>query len=454
MISKLFGNKPKGDFYKNVLTLFTGRMIAHLIPFIIYPVLTRLYTPAEFGIFVLFSSICILLSIIATGNYELSVMLPEEDKNAFNLVILCIFLNLGFSLILTGILFLSENYLSLIFEDTNTRVVIFLIPASVFFQGIMRTFSNWKNRKKNYKMISASYISNSGTNTGLQTYLGFLDYGHAGLISGFVVGQGAAAGILSAGSYREYLSMKKYINTKKITELAKRYVKFPKFNMFSELFNNISIQMPVFLLTALFTKSMNIVGSYSIPHRILSVPITMISSSISQVYFQMASESRDDKDMLSSVTFDIFRKLLLIGVLPFALVIVYGDIIFSFVYGSDWEIAGQYAQIISPWLLFVFITSPLSIIFTVLEKQQLSLYINIILFSLRLLSLLIGGLIYKDAYVTILLFGATGLFFWFFYTFFVLKLAKVNLTKAFIFTISVLSIVMIPVILSRVLLNV
>jgi len=454
MLKKLFGNKLKGDFYKNVLTLFTGRIISHLIPFIVYPVLTRLYTPEEFGVFALFSSICIILSIIATGNYELSVMLPEEDKDAFNLVILSIFFNLVFSLILTGILFLTEDYLSLLFEGANARLVIFLIPASVFFQGIIRTLGNWKNRKKKYKMISASFITNSGVTTGLQTYLGFMDHGPSGLIGSAVAGQGAAAGILSAGSFRDYLAMKKYINLKKITELTKRYIKFPKYNLFSQLLNNISIQIPVFLLTALFKKSMNIVGSYSIPHRILSVPVTMIGSSISQVYFQTASENRKDKNALNTITFDILKKLLLIGVIPFSFVIVYGDIIFTFVYGSEWEIAGHFAQIISPWLLFVFIASPLSPIFTVLEKQQLSLLFNIVLFSLRLSSLLVGGLIFKDAYITITLFSATGLLFWIFYTFFILKLANVNILKASVFIFSVLGVAIIPVILSRFLLNI
>jgi len=50
MINKL---KLKSEFAKNVLTLMTGTTIAQAIPIAISPILTRIYTPEDFGVFAL-----------------------------------------------------------------------------------------------------------------------------------------------------------------------------------------------------------------------------------------------------------------------------------------------------------------------------------------------------------------------------------------------------------------
>ena len=48
MLDKL---KPKSEFSRNVLTLMTGTTIAQAIPIAISPILTRIYTPEDFGVF-------------------------------------------------------------------------------------------------------------------------------------------------------------------------------------------------------------------------------------------------------------------------------------------------------------------------------------------------------------------------------------------------------------------
>jgi O-antigen/teichoic acid export membrane protein len=62
--------KPKSEFSRNVLTLMTGTTIAQAIPIAISPILTRIYTPEDFGMFALYMSTASLFSVIATGRYE------------------------------------------------------------------------------------------------------------------------------------------------------------------------------------------------------------------------------------------------------------------------------------------------------------------------------------------------------------------------------------------------
>ena len=70
----------------------TGIAISQAIPIAISPILTRLFTPNDFGIFALYLSIVSIISIVATGRYELAVILPDNDKDAIHIVLLALFL--------------------------------------------------------------------------------------------------------------------------------------------------------------------------------------------------------------------------------------------------------------------------------------------------------------------------------------------------------------------------
>ena len=102
MFNKL---KPKSEFSRNVLTLMTGTTIAQAIPIAISPILTRIYAPEDFGMFALYMSVASIISVIATGRYELAIMLPKKDEDAVNIVALSIIISFFVSFISLLIVF-------------------------------------------------------------------------------------------------------------------------------------------------------------------------------------------------------------------------------------------------------------------------------------------------------------------------------------------------------------
>ena len=76
---KLTGN----DFLKSLAVLMTGTLVAQIIGYLLAPVITRLYTPAEMGEFGIFQRVTVLLATIATARYEYALPLPKKDKHAF-----------------------------------------------------------------------------------------------------------------------------------------------------------------------------------------------------------------------------------------------------------------------------------------------------------------------------------------------------------------------------------
>jgi O-antigen/teichoic acid export membrane protein len=429
--------KPKSEFSRNVLTLMTGTTIAQAIPIAISPILTRIYSPEDFGLFALFIAITTILGGIASARYELAIMLPKKDDDAINVFALGFIITSTISLILLVLVLVSNDYFVKMLNNTEIGKWLYLVPVSVFFIGIFNLLNYFNSRKKYYKNIANAIILKSIIIAIIQLSVGFFKQGPSGLISGQIISQMFANLRLFKNIIQDKSFISK-ISKVKIIALAKRYKKFPKFSMQSEVLNNTSVQLPLLMLGSFF--NIGVVGFYSLSHKLISMPMILIGSSIGQVFFQQAALAKDNKQQLALLTSKTYFKLLYIGIVPFSILISFSDYIFAFIFGSEWIVAGEYAQVLSLWILFVFITSPLSNLTSILEKQKEALYFNIIILISRVTVILYGALMLKDAYSTILLYGVTGFFFWFFWSIYLLKLASVPIFQTILKSLIIMTI--------------
>ena len=134
---------------------------------------------------------------------------------------------------------------------------------------------------------------------------------------------------------------------------------------------------------------------------------------------------RTETGSVTNIVREIQPRLISIGMFPMFILMIMGADLFSFVLGSQWSVSGQYAAILAPWLLFVFIASPLTTIFAVLEKQTLDLTFNILILVSRVVALVIGGW-YGDPYIALLLYSVTGVLFWGWMNLYIVKMSGIS----------------------------
>ncbi|MDD3506007.1 MAG: oligosaccharide flippase family protein, partial [Sulfurimonas sp.] len=180
--------KPKSEFSKNVLTLMTGTTIAQAIPIAISPILTRIYTPEDFGVFALYVAIASILSVIATGRYEMAIMLPKKDEDAVNIVALSIIISFFVSFISLVIVFIFNAKITNILGNPEISNWLYFIPITVLLTGVYQSFNYWSNRKKQYKRLAISRVVQSGSTATTNLGMGFGQMGSSGLILGQVLG--------------------------------------------------------------------------------------------------------------------------------------------------------------------------------------------------------------------------------------------------------------------------
>ncbi|MFC3210888.1 lipopolysaccharide biosynthesis protein [Planomicrobium okeanokoites] len=399
----------KRSFSKNVITLITGTAFAQILPILASPILTRLYTPEEFGELGLFIALLGVFSVIASFKYELAIALPKKEEDAVNIFALSILFAMSFSAVLMTAIVVVHNTMEIKFIDEHFATYVWLFPVAVLLLGIFQALSNWNIRNQDFKLIAATQYYRSSTIVTYQIGGGFLGGSSLILITAQVVGQLVAVLKMGYTSINKLKENKGFITKLNLKKMLIRYKRFPLFYSGSALLNTLSVQLPLFMLAFYFNPT--IVGYYTLANRVLAAPISIVGNAIAQPYLQKAVEKSHD-NKLEIFSLQIFKTLLSIGLVPIIVVAIISPELFMIIFGSEWVKAGIYVQLIATWLLFVFISSPLSHIFTILELQKESLFFNLVLFISRVAVLAIGGTIGNDL-LTIAMFGITGAILWF-----------------------------------------
>lgn len=382
MLTKL---KPKNEFSRNVLTLMTGTTIAQAIPIAISPILTRIYTPEDFGVFALFVSIVGIMAVVSTGKYEMSLILPKKDTFAYQLLVFS-----GLIVLYSALIYLLGVLVADSFYDFNT--IYYLLPFTVVFIGLNNIFDKYNNRIKNYKLMSYQRVIKTTVESIVSISFMLLLSIQMGLIWGFVLG------FLVSNITMFYINLKYFqkkdfkISKPKMRLLAKKYINFPKYNMPHALLNTVSANAPIFLIPAFYGSAT--LGLYAFGLKIVQAPLGLMSNAIFNVLGQKMAEEYAKGNEIYTLYKTILKKLSIVALamIPF---FIFADDIFAFVFGVEWREAGEYVQILSPWLLLIFIGAPLSTIPHIFNKQKKALTIEIISIIIKLLILFICGSLFS-----------------------------------------------------------
>lgn len=352
---------------KNIATLITGTTVAQAVPILISPILTRLYSPKDFGTLTLYMSISSIFAVIATMRYELAIIQPQNDKDAKAIVIISFF-NIFLLSIITLILVSIYNFFGFkIIDNENIRPWLYCIPLSIILIGTFNVSNYYLLRKKSFKSMSNAKMLQGISLSSLQVSFAF--FKDIGLILGLIFGQ-----IISSLSI--FFKAKKYwkkIETPSINQIKdnlKNYKVMPIYSAPGALADSLSQQSPVFFISHFFGELST--GLFGLISRILRLPSSLISASVSQVVYKKIID--DMNEGKKDITKFVFKSFLLLQIiyLPFVILIwFYGEDIFGLVFGPEWKEAGSFAKIIIIAVSIQFSVSPLSSILGLRELIKL-----------------------------------------------------------------------------------
>lgn len=427
------------EFIKNVIKLTSSSVVAQIFGILLIPIITRFYGPNDFGIFQLITSISGVIAGISCLAYYFSIMLPKEEEDSANIFVLCITLIILTSIISGFIFFIFSDWIWNFLKVPMVSDYWIFLPIIIFLRGLSSPLNFWLSRRVRYGAIAASRVGNAITVKIIQIIAGILGPSPLGLIYG-LIGGSAIGDFIMVGQLKNELIIFKKVSFEKMKELAIRYKKFPIFTTWSSMINDISVQVPVFMLAFFFSPIT--VGYYSLANTVLNVPMALIGEATRQVFYQKAAEEKNRIGTAKYIVKEVYKRLISIGIFPMIILLIISKELFQFIFGPNWTTSGIYAEILIPWIFFVFISSPLSSLFSLHEKQNIGLSFNIILLISRFIALYIGGRL-GDPILALILFSFTGVVFWGWMNMYLLRISDIQYKEGIIILIKYLSIALI-----------
>lgn len=377
---------PRSSFGRSVSVLVGGTAFAQALVVLASPLLTRLYSPADFGLLAIHTALLSTIAVAASLRYELAIPLPENDKDAASVAVLSLIVLTGISLLVATILWVWGRQLAGLLNTPQIYTYFWLLPTGLFFSGIYQVLTNWAVRTSQFSAIAKTKLGQSVAQVGVQ--LGGHLLGPFALLLGQVVGQAAGNSTLAALAIRRRWPLFRSVSWQDVRAAGVRWRRFPLFDTCAGLTNAAGVQLPSILFAALFTPAA--AGVYLLANRVLGMPMLLVGQAIAQVFFSRSAEAKR-KGQLAPLVAGIHRDLAYFAMPPTLLLAFIAPDLFSIIFGKDWRQAGEFAQWMAPWLYFVFITSPLSQLFSVLEKQVHSLVFQLMLLATRMCALFLGA---------------------------------------------------------------
>jgi len=351
----------RNDFGRNVAALMTGTTLAQALPIAASPLLSRLYTPGDFGVLGLYAAICAIVSVLAAGRYEIAIVQPRSDAEAANLAALSVAAALATCATMWLLIFFFHGRIVAASQSPELGRWLWLLPASVLIAALYQVLNYWNNRHKRFRQLAASRALQSAGTVGTQCALGYPQGMAGGLIAGHIAGQAFGLLWLARSNRMSIRQATREVSLSEMKRMGAQYRKLPLFSSWGALLDTAALQMPLLVIAHVFGFA--ITGLFSFAFRVLTVPLNLISGSIAQVLFQRVAElHNDDPASLRRYLLKIFAVLACLSVAPILLFTFFGVEIFSFVFGASWGQAGSYSGILIVAAAARFCVSPLSVV--------------------------------------------------------------------------------------------
>lgn len=408
----------QNGFVRSVSVLVGGTAFAQAITILILPILTRLYTPADFSVLAVYAGLLGVIAVVACLRFDIAIPLPEKDADGANLLALALLLALGVSLLIAIPCLLAPAWLAGVLRQPRLEAYLWLLPFGVFLMSAYSALQFWVTRQRNFTLIARTRMTQSLGGAGAQVGFGWGGLTPLGLIVGQTISNGAGALGLGWRTWRNSRPLLAQVSGAEMRRLFREYDRFPKYSSLESFANNAAIQVPVLIIAAAALGPE--AGYLALAMRVMQAPMGLIGGAIGQVYLSRApDEYREGR--LGTFTVTILGGLMKAGVGPLAFAGIAAPTVFALVFGESWGRAGVLVAWMTPWFIFQFLASPVSMALHVTNHQKQAFLLQLLGLVLRVGFVFVAILFYRAGVSEV--YAVTGFVFYLVYLFVVLIIA-------------------------------
>jgi O-antigen/teichoic acid export membrane protein len=357
---------PAPSLWRSTLTLLAGGALAQAVPLLLGPLLTRLYTPDDWGRYAFFASVAANLAVVACARYEYALPMAADEDEARDLMALCLFLLFGAMLLSVCVAIVLAQWQGLAFA--------YWLPLAVAASGAAQWLTLWATRAQRFKSLAAGRATQFGGAALVQAASGVAQSGAVGLITGPIVASAAALAWLRHPVPLGGWGALWRVPWQRIVQVARKHRSFPLFNAPHTFVNALSDTLTIGLLVAATGEAS--AGFWGLCMRYLKAPATLVGGALSQALYPRLVGA-PPADARATVRRSM-GALALIS-LPLVLVLMLaGPALFAFAFGERWRAAGELARALAPYIGVHFIASPLAVVTMAWHAQPWALRLALV----------------------------------------------------------------------------
>ena len=387
-----------------MLVVMAGSGAAQVISMALVPVISRLFSPAEFGVSGSFGAVAGVIAAAVTLEYSQAIMLPRGKEDALGLLAVSLSSTSFVAFLTLTICVLAPGFMNGLMQ-TQGVFPLTLLVVSTLISGTNYSFQAWAVRAKAFKQTSTSQVIRSFSGKGATIGFGLLGAGAPGLIAGNIVGNALA----SINVFRVLLPdlgmLRKQATPSSMVRLAREYRDFPAYTASQGVINALSGGLPVLLLTRYF--GLPVAGSYAFALNVLTFPMGFVLGALRQVLFQKASESQHQGRSLSALYVKVTATLFGMALLPTAVILAWGPQLFGWFFGAQWQTAGEFSRGLMIWMAVVFCNLPATLFGRIIRIQRFVFFYDVSLLVARTAALVLGGF-FLSASQTVMAYAIVG----------------------------------------------
>ena len=379
--------------------LAIGSSLARIIGVCAVPILTRLYTPEDFGVVAVFVALVALLAPVLTLRYVVAIPLPRHDGVAMNLMALSLGLMLILGVFLTICLALFAQPLLELISMGDLASWWWLIILALIGTGTYEMLSLWATRRREYEEIARTQVTQSVAGAVVKIGFGLFGAGSIGLLVGQVVTQSAGIGTFVRRFLQEFKGNWSQVRLSRLMFAALKHRGFPTYRLPSQFFLVFSAQAPLFFVAVFYDKST--VGQFSLALTVLAIPVSVLSQTIARAFYAEIAPIAKQKMRMLHLSTSVAKRAALFGVIPAFFVIATSPFVFPLLFGEAWAAAGWMASILAICIVPQFVSQSLVQILSATERNHIYLLFNISRAALVIATLAIPPFLGFGIYVTV-----------------------------------------------------
>lgn len=395
-----------GSFRRSAMVLAGGTFAAQALPMLLYPVFTRLFAPAEFGVFATISTLATVLATFGSGAYEHAILIARTKHAAAHVAAyamvraLVVITAVSLGLVLA----LPWGWPGLIGVEAEARGWLVIVPVMAATMVVHACFSEWSVRNRQFGGLSVFRVIQSGVTSAARLGFGLVVPAMNGFVAGDFVGKLVSAVSCFRGVLRRDAAYLHVHTRERLRGAARRFANVARYAMPDQLLNVLAGSVHVLLLGAAFGAEQ--LGYVSLVLSLMYAPVTVVSTAIKDVFRQRASVEYAKTGSCRATYRSLLPPVALLSALGFGTLYALAPAALPVLLGSEWAVAGEYTRILTPLFFTNFVSMSLGGVLLIAERADVSLVWQSINLALTAAALVLGARYFSDIAATLWCFTA------------------------------------------------